>query len=418
MAVSRGLNKGRGLGALIPQKKQQTKAAEPEMVDITPKSEKADAAKAAAPADKKPAGKAAAKPAAQKEAVKSAAKAAQKKQAAKAAAKTPAKKAAAKPETKTVSKPAAKAAVKKTAAKPEEKPAAKKAASRPAAKTAAKTAAKAKEKASPVPVIAEEPREGLITVRLTKIVPSRKQPRKVFDEEAIGELAASIKEHGVITPLLVRKKGEYFELIAGERRWRAAKMAGLKEVPVLLKELSEQETMEIALIDNLQREDLNAIEEARAYQSLIDEYDLKQEEIARRVSKSRSAVTNALRLLKLDEGVQALLIDGKIQMGHARALLSLEDGELQRITAERIAETQISVRETEKLVKKLLNPGKPRVKAAVDPQIAAVYADLEEQLRKAVGTRVCIQPMRGKKGKVEIEYYSNEDLERIIDKLR
>ena len=417
MAVSRGLNKGRGLGALIPQKKQQAKAAEPEKVDITPKVEKADTAKAADPADKKPAGKAAAKPAAQKEAVKSAAKAAQKKQAAKAAAKTPAKKEAAKPEAKTAAKPAAKAAVKKTTAKPEEKPAAKKAASRPAAKAAAKTAAKAKEKAAPMPV-KEEPREGLITVRLTKIVPSRKQPRKVFDEEAIGELAASIKEHGVITPLLVRKKGEYFELIAGERRWRAAKMAGLKEVPVLLKELSEQETMEIALIDNLQREDLNAIEEARAYQSLIDEYDLKQEEIARRVSKSRSAVTNALRLLKLDEGVQALLIDGKIQMGHARALLSLEDRELQRITAERIAETQISVRETEKLVKKLLNPGKPRVKAAVDPQIAAVYADLEEQLRKAVGTRVCIQPMRGKKGKVEIEYYSNEDLERIIDKLR
>ena len=259
---------------------------------------------------------------------------------------------------------------------------------------------------------------GILVVRLTEVVPSRKQPRKKFDEEPIRELAESIREFGVVTPLLVRKKGDYYELIAGERRWRAAKLAGLKEVPVLLREFTEQEAMEIALIDNLQREDLNAIEEARAYQSLIDEYDLKQEEIARRVSKSRSAVTNALRLLKLDEGVQALLIDGKIQMGHARALLSLEDGELQRITAERIAETQISVRETEKLVKKLLNPGKPRVKAAVDPQIAAVYADLEEQLRKAVGTRVCIQPMRGKKGKVEIEYYSNEDLERIIDKLR
>ena len=257
-----------------------------------------------------------------------------------------------------------------------------------------------------------------MTVRLTRVVPGRNQPRKVFDEDQISELADSIREHGIITPLLVRKKGDYYELIAGERRWRAAKLAGLKEVPVILKDLSEQETMEIALIDNLQREDLNAIEEARAYQSLSDEFGLKQEEIAKRVSKSRTAVTNALRLLKLDEGVQTLLIEGRISMGHARALLALEDPALQRVTAERVAETQISVRETEKLVKKLLNPGKPRERAAVDPQIAAVFADLGEQLRKAVGTRVSIQPLRGKKGRIEIEYYSNEDLERIIDKLR
>ena len=259
---------------------------------------------------------------------------------------------------------------------------------------------------------------GLQYVRLTDIVPSRKQPRKVFDEEPIRELAESIKAHGIVTPLLVRKKGAYFELIAGERRWRAAKRAGLKEAPVILREFTEQQAMEIALIDNLQREDLNAIEEARAYQSLIDEFGLTQERLAQRVSKSRAAVTNAIRLLRLEPDVQNMLIDGALTMGHARALLAIDDPSLQRSTAERIRKSGASVRETEALVRQLLHPRKRKTKAPVDPQIAAVYADLEERLRKSLGTRVSIVPLRGKKGKVEIEYYSNDDLERILDRLR
>ena len=265
---------------------------------------------------------------------------------------------------------------------------------------------------------ADEPTNAVVEVRLTQIVPNRKQPRKNFDEAAIEELAASIKEHGIITPLLVQKKGKYYELIAGERRWRAAKAAGLKKAPVLIREFTEQEAAEVALIENIQREDLNAIEEARAYRQLIDEYSLTQEEIAARVSKSRSAVTNSLRLLKLDEQVQDMLADGKLTMGHARALLSLESPEMQKITAERVAETDLSVRETEKLVKRLQTPRKPAAVRTPDPQLEAAYRDLEDKAARGIGTRVSILPMKGKKGRIEIEYYSDEDLERIIDRLR
>ena len=260
--------------------------------------------------------------------------------------------------------------------------------------------------------------DEVVSVRLTEIVPNREQPRKRFDETGLEELAASIREHGVVTPLLVQKKGKYYELIAGERRWRAAKLAGLKTVPALIRDFSEQQAAEIALIENIQRENLNAMEEARAFKRLQEEFSLKQEEIAERVSRSRSAITNALRLLKLEEHVQTMLAEGTLSMGHARALLSLEDLEMQKKTAEQVAANDLSVRETEKLVKQLLNPKKTREKPKGNEQLEAVYHDLEESLKKAIGTRVAIHPLHGKKGKIEIEYYSDEDLERIIDRLQ
>ena len=258
----------------------------------------------------------------------------------------------------------------------------------------------------------------VISVRLTSIVPNREQPRKQFDEEGLQELADSIREHGIVTPLLVQKKGKYYELIAGERRWRAAKLAGLKTAPVIVREFSEQQAAEIALIENIQRENLNAMEEAKAFKRLQDEFSLKQDEIAKRVSRSRSAVTNSLRLLKLEEHVQDMVAEGKLSMGHARALLALEDPGTQKDTAERVAKSDLSVRDTEKLVKKLLNPVQKAEPKAADTQIEAVYRDLEEKLRKSVGTKVSILPIKGKKGRVEIEYYSEEDLERIIDLLQ
>ena len=259
---------------------------------------------------------------------------------------------------------------------------------------------------------------AVVEVRLTEIVPNRKQPRKNFDEAAIEELAASIREHGIVTPLLVQKKGKYYELIAGERRWRAAKLAGLKTAPVLIRDFSDQQAAEIALIENIQREDLNAMEEAQAFRQLQEEFSLTQEEIAERVSRSRSAVANSLRLLKLEESVQMMVSEGKLSMGHARALLALENPEMQKLMAERVAEKDLSVRETEKLVNRLLVPKKTNSKKEPDEQLEAIYSDLEEQLRKAIGTRVSIKPLRGKKGRIEIEYYSNEDLERIMERLR
>ena len=286
-----------------------------------------------------------------------------------------------------------------------------------AVKQAKKSAEKKKDKAAAPSAATGKAAEGVMTVKLSNVRPSSRQPRRRFDEDGINELAESIREHGIVTPLLVRKIGDKFELIAGERRWRAAKLAGLSEVPVLLKEFSDQETQEIALIDNLQRENLNAIEEAQAYYSLIDEFGLKQEEVARRVAKSRSAVTNALRLLKLDKSVQEMVADGRLAMGHARALLSLEDPEKQRSAAEQTVAAGLSVRDTERLVKRLTAAPRRR-RASLDPQIAAIYADLEDQLLKAVGTRISIKPMRGKKGTVEIEYYSDDDLERILDLLK
>ena len=255
-----------------------------------------------------------------------------------------------------------------------------------------------------------------VFLKISQIEPNRDQPRKQFDEEALTELADSIKQYGVLQPLIVQKKGEYYEIIAGERRWRAAKLAKLKEVPVIIKDYTPQEIMEISLIENIQREDLNPIEEASAYQRLIDEFHLKHEEVAERVAKSRSAITNSMRLLKLDKRVQMMLVEGEISGGHARALLALEDQELQFTAAERIIEHKLSVRETEKLVKDLLKPKKAgKEQNAPDEATALIYKNLEEKIRGILGTKVNINRKDENRGKIEIEYYSMDELERLMD---
>ncbi len=252
-------------------------------------------------------------------------------------------------------------------------------------------------------------------LKVSQIEPNREQPRKQFDEESLSELAESIKQYGVLQPLLVQKREDYYEIIAGERRWRAAKLAKVKEVPVIIKEYTPQEIMEISLIENIQREDLNPIEEASAYQRLIDEFHLKHEEIAVRVSKSRTAITNSMRLLKLDKRVQLMLVEGEISSGHARTLLSLEDKEIQYKVAERIIEHKLSVRETEKLVKSLLNPKDPKKTEEADPGQDFIYKDIESKIREILGTKVNINRKDANRGRIEIEYYSMEELERLMD---
>lgn len=255
---------------------------------------------------------------------------------------------------------------------------------------------------------------GETTLKLSEIEPNRNQPRKNFNEDALEELKESIKEFGVIQPIVVQKRKDYYEIIAGERRWRAAKLAGIKEVPVIIKDYTDKEIMEIALIENIQREDLNPIEEAMAYKNLIDEYNLKQDEVAQRVSKSRATVTNAMRLLKLTEEVQRMLTEDMISSGHARALLAVENQEMQIELANKIFDEKLSVRETEKLVKQLNNPKKKPDKKEDIPN-KAVYEDIEEKLKSKVGSKVRLNYKANGKGKIEIEYYSNAELERIYD---
>ena len=265
-------------------------------------------------------------------------------------------------------------------------------------------------------VVVKEP--GEMKVRLSQIEPNREQPRKVFDEDALIELSESIKQYGVLQPLLVQKKDKYYEIIAGERRWRAAKLAGVKEVPVIIKDYSTQEVMEIALIENIQREDLNPIEEAQAYQRLIKDYRLKQDEVAEKVSKSRAAITNSLRLLKLDERVQEMLIQNLISSGHARALLSLEDKGLQLKAAKMILDESLSVRETERLVKRLAKEaenGEEKKDKNKDEALALIYQSLEERMKSVMGTKVSIYNKDKNKGRIEIEYYSEAELERIVE---
>lgn len=260
--------------------------------------------------------------------------------------------------------------------------------------------------------IVEKPAD--MYVKIGEIEPNREQPRKAFDEDALLELADSIRQFGVLQPLLVKKREGYYELIAGERRWRAAKLAGLKEVPVVIRDFSKQEVVEISLIENIQREDLNPIEEAVAFKRLMEEFHLKQDEIAERVSKSRAAVTNSMRLLKLDERVQQMLVEEMITTGHARALLGLEDGEQQYTAALRIFDEKLSVRETEKMVKQILEPKAPKTKE-YDAAQDANYQHLEERMKSIVGTKVAINRKSKNKGKIEIEYYSEDELERIIE---
>jgi ParB family transcriptional regulator, chromosome partitioning protein len=256
-------------------------------------------------------------------------------------------------------------------------------------------------------------RETLISIN--EIEPNKRQPRKNFDEDALHELAESIEQFGIIQPLVLQKRDKFYEIIAGERRYRAARLAGLKKVPAIIKEYSEQEIVEIALVENIQREDLDAIEEALVYERLIREFHLKQDEVAERVSKSRVAVTNSLRLLKLDKRVQQMLIDDKISSGHARALLPIEDFEQQYILANKIFDEKISVRETEKLVKKFL---KSKDEKPVELEVEKddyIYKDLEEKIKNKFGTKVSINRKANDKGKIEIEYYSVDDLDRLIE---
>ena len=251
-------------------------------------------------------------------------------------------------------------------------------------------------------------------IKITKIEPNRSQPRRNFEEDSLIELADSIKQYGVLQPLIVQKKDDYYEIIAGERRWRAAKMAGLKEVPVIIKDYTKQEVIEIALIENIQRENLNPIEEAMAFKRLLTEFNLKQDEVAERVSKSRTAVTNSMRLLKLNDKVQQMIIDDMISTGHARALLAIDDKEQQYILANKIFDEKLSVRETEKLIKNIKNPKKvPENKENASQSI--IYKDLEEKMKLHIGTKVNINQKKNGKGKIEIEYYSSEELEHIFD---
>ena len=262
-----------------------------------------------------------------------------------------------------------------------------------------------------------KPGEQVQIVKLTKVEPSREQPRKQFDADALQELAESIKQFGVLQPLLVQKKEDYYEIIAGERRWRASKLAGLKEVPVIVKEFTEQEAVEISLIENIQREDLNPIEEAMAYKRLMEEFHLKQDAIAERVSKSRTAVTNSMRLLKLDDRVQQMLIDVMISTGHARALLALESKDAQAEAAVKVFDEKLSVRETERLVKELLNPVQKKEEKPKNQAEELVYKNLEEKIKQIIGSKVAINRRTDNKGKIEIEYYSQEELERIVELL-
>lgn len=259
----------------------------------------------------------------------------------------------------------------------------------------------------------DQVKSGVQMLKINVVEPNRDQPRKSFEEDALLELADSIKQFGILQPLIVRKRKDYYEIIAGERRWRAAKIAGIKEVPVIIKEYTDQEIVEIGLIENIQRENLNPIEEAMAYKRLLEEFNLKQDEVAERVSKSRTAVTNSMRLLKLDSKVQQMIIDDMITTGHARALLAIDDPELQYTLASQIFDEKLSVRETEKLVKEIKNPKKPKEKKVVENSF--IYRDLENKMKDIFGTKVSISSKGKGKGKIEIEYYSDDELEQMFE---
>ncbi len=266
------------------------------------------------------------------------------------------------------------------------------------------------------PKINEKVKGSIVMVNISKVEPNKNQPRTYFDEDALNELADSIKEHGIIQPLVVQDRQTYYEIIAGERRWRAANIAGLTEVPVIIKDLTEQEIVEIALIENIQRKDLNCIEEARAYKRLIEEFNLKQDEVAEKVSKSRTTITNTMRLLKLCDEVQQMLIDEMISEGHARAILGVEDAELQANIAQQVFDQKMSVREVENIVR---NIGKEKKKYNKQKtQISDSYKSFETKLKEKLETKVSISLKENGSGKIEIEFYSNDDFERIIDHIK
>ena len=264
---------------------------------------------------------------------------------------------------------------------------------------------------------------GVRTLRLSQIDPNRSQPRQNFEDEALEELADSIRQFGVLQPILVQKKGNRYEIIAGERRWRASRKAGLTEIPAIIRDYSDQETLELSLIENIQRQDLNPIEEAKAFRRLLDEFSLRQEDLAARVSKSRTAITNSMRLLKLDERVQDMIVQGEISMGHARALIPVEIQEEQYLIAQQVAEKHLSVRDVEKLIKERLS-GKKKKKGSgkgkapeMDAALELAYKEIEERLKQSLGTKTVIRHSGDGSGRLEIEFYSHEDLEKIVDML-
>lgn len=267
-------------------------------------------------------------------------------------------------------------------------------------------------------VVKEVVKEVEQKVKITQIEPNKSQPRKQFDEDALQELADSIKQYGVLEPLIVTKKGKFYEIIAGERRWRAARLAGVKEVPVVIREYTDREIMEISLIENIQREDLNPIEEALAYESLINEYSLTQEEVAEKVSKNRSTIANSLRLLKLCDEVRQMIIEDKLTTGHARALIPIEDAELQTEAANFIFDNKLSVRDTEIYIKKLLSiPKESKENIVVTNDLSIFYNDIESRLKDILGAKIAIKSKNNDKGKIEINYYSQDELERITEML-
>lgn len=270
---------------------------------------------------------------------------------------------------------------------------------------------KKKEKEEKQTIVKTVVKKEEVKLKITEVEPNREQPRKKFDEDGLIELADSIRQYGVLQPLLVQKRDGYYEIIAGERRWRAAKMAGLKEIPVIIKDFTDQEIVEISLIENIQRENLNPIEEALAFKRLLNEFHLKQDEVAERVSKSRTAVTNSIRLLKLDERVQQMLIDDMISTGHARSLLAVEDHELQYKLAQKVFDEKLSVRDIEKLMKSF---SKEEKKKKEENKNQFIYQDLEEKMKALLGTKVSINHKANNQGKIVIDYYSNEELERIM----
>ena len=270
---------------------------------------------------------------------------------------------------------------------------------------------KKKEKEEKQTIVKTVVKKEEVKLKITEVEPNREQPRKKFDEDGLIELADSIRQYGVLQPLLVQKRDGYYEIIAGERRWRAAKMAGLKEIPVIIKDFTDQEIVEISLIQNIQRENLNPIEEALAFKRLLNEFHLKQDEVAERVSKSRTAVTNSIRLLKLDERVQQMLIDDMISTGHARSLLAVEDHELQYKLAQKVFDEKLSVRDIEKLMKSF---SKEEKKKKEENKNQFIYQDLEEKMKALLGTKVSINHKANNQGKIVIDYYSNEELERIL----
>ena len=262
---------------------------------------------------------------------------------------------------------------------------------------------------------AERENEMVRMVRISLVEPDRNQPRKSFDKEKLQELADSIKTKGLLEPIIVQDKGGHYEIIAGERRWRACRLAELTEIPVIVKEYDDLEKVEISLIENIQREDLNPIEEANAYRRLIDEFHLKQDELAQRVSRNRTSIANSMRLLKLCEKVQEMVADGRLSMGHARALIPVEDEETQLALAVKIVEEHLSVRDVEKLIRSLQRKT-PRKKEK-DPALELIYKDLENRMNAALGMKVAIKSQNEKSGRLEITYSSQDDLEKLMDKL-